>query len=343
MSPTHQSLNGSDTPCLVLDDRLIDELKLITPDSLAKIVLQRIAAVRLGLELLVVDTEAFATLILRLIERQIGILQDFVATIAMLGRKGDTDTASDNNRLPFNVIGRAQDLDQPPRQRLGSAFFRLPSEQIVLGKPAATETGCNVDFTNGRLDAGRNLPEKDVAGVVPICVIHGLEVVEIKLKDGKLVAHAAQPRQALLDLFSKQASVGQIRQRVVKSKTLDLGLRVLPLRNVVDERNQILRLLVAVTDNGPAHGNDTPITGSRGDGELAADKFIKGFERPRVAIFNQSGNFLGKKFVSGLAENLVAGNSHEGFVSTVHKDELPGMRILDDDRHWDALDDDVQE
>src|SRR5437762_2974008 len=118
MPPTHQSLNGSDTPCLVLDDRLIDELKFIIPDSLAKIVFQSIAAVRLGLELLVVHTEAVATLILRLIERQIGILQDFVAAVPMLGRERDADTASDGNRLSFNVIWRAQDVDQPACQLL---------------------------------------------------------------------------------------------------------------------------------------------------------------------------------------------------------------------------------
>src|SRR5689334_20102056 len=66
MTPAQQSLNGSHTACLVLYDRLIDEIKLITPDSLAKIILQGIATVSLGLELLIVNTEAVAALILRL-------------------------------------------------------------------------------------------------------------------------------------------------------------------------------------------------------------------------------------------------------------------------------------
>ena len=214
MTPAQQSLNGSHTPCLVLNDRLIDEIKLITPDSLAKIILQGVAAVSLGLQLLVVNTEAVAALILRLVKREIGILQDFVATVAMLGGERNADTASDSDRLSFDVIGRAQDLDQPASELLGSAFFHLPSEQNEHRKLVATETGRNVDFTNGCLDAGRHLPEKNVPGMMPIGVVHALEVVEIELKDGKFVADAPQPRQALLDFFSKEISVGQIRQRI---------------------------------------------------------------------------------------------------------------------------------
>src|SRR5262245_48672245 len=85
MTPAQQSLDGSDTSRLVLDDRLIDELELITPDSLAKVVLQCVAAVGLGLELLIVDAEAAAAFVLRLVKREIGILQDLVATVPMPG------------------------------------------------------------------------------------------------------------------------------------------------------------------------------------------------------------------------------------------------------------------
>src|SRR5262249_25376451 len=250
------SLDGSDTPCLILDDWLIDELKLITPDSLAKIVLQRIATVSLGLEFFVVDAEAAATFILRLVEREIGVLQDFVATIPMPRRARNANTESDGARLSLDLIRRAQDVDQPARQLLGSFSFRLASEQDEQGKLVAAETGRNVDFTDGRLDAGRHLPEKDVAGMMAIGIVHTLEVVEIELENGEFVADASQPRQALLDFFSKQAPVGQIRERIIESEALDLSLRVLPLGDVIDERNQILRFLVAVSHDGPADRDD---------------------------------------------------------------------------------------
>src|SRR5262249_12132970 len=106
MSPTHQRLDGLNTPCLVLYDRLIDEIKLIAPDSLTKIVLQSIAAVSLRLELLVVETVAVATLILCLIECEIGVFQDLVATVAMLGRERNANAASNSNSLSFNLIRR---------------------------------------------------------------------------------------------------------------------------------------------------------------------------------------------------------------------------------------------
>src|SRR5262249_34146049 len=127
------------------------------------------------------------------------------------GRKRYSNAASNNNLLLFELVWRTDSFDEPFRQFLDSPVDGFLADHDKHGKFIATEPGGQIDFANGCLDAPRHLFEEDVACLVTIRIVDGLETVEIELEYCKLGAQSSQPGEALLHFFSKQVPVRQIR------------------------------------------------------------------------------------------------------------------------------------
>src|SRR5207247_8753075 len=131
-------------------------------------------AVSLDFEILVINTEAVATCIFRLVEREISILEDLVSAIAVFWRERYSNAAPNNNRLSFNPVWRTNGLDEPCCQFLHCPFDCLLPDQDKHRKFIAAKASCDVDFADGGLDAHRHLLKEHVSSLVAMCVVDSL-------------------------------------------------------------------------------------------------------------------------------------------------------------------------
>ena len=83
-------------------------------------------------------------------------------------------------------------------------------------------------------------------------IVDALEPVEIEAKHGELFA-VTQPPQAFLQLFAEEHTVGQIGQLIVPRQMGDMRLSLLPLGNVLVDRDPaaVGGILVGDRDHAP--------------------------------------------------------------------------------------------
>ena len=275
MIPAHQGFEGDDDVAGDVADRLVIDLELVALQRRAQVEFQnppRLGArVHSGLE------EAIGAAAVRLgaVEREIGLLQQFVGVLAVLGRQRDADADADDELVAADIVGRGNLLDHVAGEhghgrRLAIAaelhdrefVAAEPCHRVVLGDAFAEPAG---DFLQQR-----------VADRMAERVVDVLEMIEIEAEHRELIAAPDEP-QRLFELFAEQRPVRQIGQRVMARHMRDLLLGRLPFGDVLEGRDPSAALHGLIDD-----ADRTSVAGHRpghavaglGRGDHAGDELI---------------------------------------------------------------------
>ena len=105
-----------------------------------------------------------------------------VRVVAIRRRERDADAGADDHLVTMQVVGRAQRLDEPLRQRgrppRGCSALGLDDGEFV-----AAEARDRVALAHAALQPRRDLLEQRVAGRMAERVVHALEAVEVEAQD----------------------------------------------------------------------------------------------------------------------------------------------------------------
>ena len=115
------------------------------------------------------------------------------------------------------------------------------------------EAGDEVLHPQARPDAVRHLAEQRVADVVPVVVVHGLEVVEV---DEQAPEHLVAPvgrRDHRLEALLEGGAVGDVGERVVRRRVGEAGRVGDLVGDVVDLGQHVTGLVVLVAHEGHRH------------------------------------------------------------------------------------------
>ena len=152
VAPARQGLNRRRAPRRELEHGLIKDLNLFAPDRLSQFDFKDVALGGFGLELRRVEIETISTGILRLVECKIGVAKNFIDARAMLGHHGDTDAASDHDRVAVYFIGFGNCLDQARGECCGAVLQRGRLRYHDQRELVTADPGRRIDFPGLRLD-----------------------------------------------------------------------------------------------------------------------------------------------------------------------------------------------
>ena len=112
------------------------------------------------------------------VERDIGAFQQFVIRLAIAGRDCDPDADADRQAVAFDLVRRAENLDDAAGE--DRRIFRLIEAGLQNGEFVAAEAGDRVDFAHAGLQPLRHRAQQRVADRMAERIVDLLEVIEIK-------------------------------------------------------------------------------------------------------------------------------------------------------------------
>ncbi len=181
MFPSHQRLSTPDLAVCQVELRLVINLQLLIIECRAQVALEFDLATALGVQLLAEELKPRAAGILGAIHRGIGVLQQGLHAVPIVGKHDDADTRAQE------VVGASyqerflEPLQYPGRghaQRIAGSVFRHDDDELVAAK---TRNG--IAFAHFANDAFCGLCQDHVSDRVTEHVVDFLEPVEIEIKD----------------------------------------------------------------------------------------------------------------------------------------------------------------
>ena len=230
--PAHQRLRVADAARGDIEDRLVVQLEFPQPDRAPQRGLQPQALVAALRERAGEGAVAVPAQLLRVVHRGVGVLQERLRIVAVLGVHGVAEARTHQHLVAVDREGAHHVVQDLLRHAVGAAVAlqvleddhelvaREAHEQVALPKRAA--------------DPAREVLQELVAHAVAERVVHVLEVVEIQEKHRDAVPVALGARQRRGEPVGQQQPVGQPREAVVGGHELQalLGL---------DARGDVLR------------------------------------------------------------------------------------------------------
>ena len=224
------------------------------------------------------------------------------------------------------------------RQRVG----RLRDAGLNDGKLVAAQPCQRIALTHAATQALGHGLQQLVAERMAVRIVHVLEVIEIEAEHRQVLA-AANPGERLLEPSMEQHAVGQIGQRVVQRHVGDLVFGTLPLRNVLDDRQEILRLALFVADDELSRHHAAQAVAGRRERMLVAEESVARLQYLRVVREDAGGILRRQDILNGLAHQLAAGQAEKPLGRAIDQDISALAGLLDDDRGGHVLDHGVEE
>jgi hypothetical protein len=256
MVPANQSFEHHDFVAGDVANRLIVDLEFVALQRHPQVEFQQPPGLGAGIHPGFEEAVGAAAVRLGSIERQIGILQELIGILSVLGRQRNADADPDNELVAADIVGRGDLLDDEAGKgcdcRRVAVAAKLHDREFV-----SAESRDGIVLADAFAEPVGDLLQQGVADRVTERVIDVLEVIEIEAKYRELTAALGKP-QRLLELLSEQRPVGQIGQRVVARHVRDLFLGLLPLGDVLEGRNPAATLhrLIDHADRTALPGDD---------------------------------------------------------------------------------------
>ena len=239
MLPPDKSLDARVRTGAQVDLGLVVEAELAGADRVAQLVAGLDPGERAGADVVVEHLEPVTAALFGAVHRRVGIAQQLVGCPAPFDMMTPMLAVSEISALADLERGGEQSLDASgDRDRFGLAGeLRAHHDELVAADPGDGVAG------PGRLDeACRETLEQFIAGVVPVDVVDGLEVVEVEVQHANGCRVTRRLREgAGRETVEEQRAVGQTRELVVEREVLQLRLIGEALGDVDGERETASR------------------------------------------------------------------------------------------------------
>ena len=190
-----------------------------------------------------VQVRAALTLLLGLIHRGVGMAQQALGVRGVGRIERDADAGAQVHLLPAHIEGRLEEI-----VHLGRKHHGVVGIALAVGEHdefVATEARDGIRCAQAAVETVGDGLKHEIAGLVPIRVVDGLEAVEIHEQHGQLPPGALRDEHGLLEAIEQQRTVGQVGEAVVVRKLAHALLGRLALGDVQRDRHEHRRLLVA--------------------------------------------------------------------------------------------------
>ena len=177
MPPAQQRFEAADPVGGDVHQRLIVQFEFAVGESAAQIELHVAALLRLPVHLPLEETMNAAAVRLRPVQRHVGVAHQFLAGLAVAGRKRNPDAGADHDLDAVDVVTGAQYLDQPGREiaRLVRGDVGGQNDRELV----AAEPGDEIVAANLRPQPVGHQPQQAIADRVAEGIVDVLEQVEI--------------------------------------------------------------------------------------------------------------------------------------------------------------------
>ena len=173
-------------------------------------------------------------------------------------------------------------------------------------------------------------------------IVDLLEAVEIQQQNGERLLKAALPRRGFLNFLNERRAIGEAGQRVMVRQKGDALLGLLALGDVLDDRNDALRLaLVVLDDHATGRLHPWP-THRRIDLDLLVIDVIAVVQRFSVGIVDVFRVFGSMDVERRAVEHFAARNPEHGLKCPIDEKIFARFRVLDDNGNRNVLDDRIQ-
>ena len=231
MFPTEECLEPDDAVRLELDDRLVDELELVSLEGVGELVLELEALDGGRPHGRFVDHPTRLAGRLGLVHRDVRVTQQRGGVRLRVG-VGDADAG----RHGDVVVAEPHRGREALQHALGDCFgLDHPAGGLLdeYGELVTAESGDRVARSRDAQDARGDLAKEAVAGLVAESVVDVLESVEVEEDHGRIGAGAGSATQRVLDPVPEQCPVRESGQRVVEGLVRQLVLGQLAVGDVV--------------------------------------------------------------------------------------------------------------
>ena len=202
MAPAEQGLQADHGAARRLQLRLVVELELVAGQRRAQLALQRQALDRRGAEPAAVELEIAAALPLGMVHGEVGVLQQGLRIVAVIGEERDPDAGADHHRLLAQIERMVERREHPlgdPGRVLGPPELAEHDRELVAAEPGDRRLRTVAALARdeiGAAQAGRQAMreglQQAVAGVVAEVVVDQLEMIEVEEQHRAAAAVAAR-------------------------------------------------------------------------------------------------------------------------------------------------------
>ena len=273
------------------------------------------------------------------VHREIGVLEQLFEIAAVPRRHGDADARIGRDLMAEAFIGFADfviDLIDEIGDVVRVADRGLDDREFVAAEPR-DEIGLPDALAQPRGDA----LEQFVADGMPERVVDALELVDVDIENRELLA-TVDALELPFELLVEQRAIGQVGQGVVVGEMHHAVAGQLALGDVVDEIDQILRLVVAIADDDPPRG-DEPRSGAEIPFDVVEEVAVGRVQRRFVGGGDLVREPVLEHVVGGAADDLVACFPELGFGDAVCEHIAAVLYALHRDLRRNVVDDPVQE
>ncbi|GJE72896.1 hypothetical protein CHKEEEPN_4457 [Methylorubrum podarium] len=262
MVPAEQRLHAGDAVVGQIHERLIVEFETVLRERLAQFAFEAEPLAHGLVHLRLEQADGAAPLGLRLVEGEVGLLEEALDILRDIARgQGDADAHPDLDDDPVEGVGRGDHLDQALGQCRGPGRILDAGEH---GELVAPEPRHHVVAAHMAPQPLGHRPQQVIADRVAEAVVDRLEPVEVEAEHGeRRLGVGAQRLDPLGADLAQAGAVGQVGEAVVAGHVDDARLVAPPLGDVLEGRHP-----AAALGHGPVgHGDDPPV------GEFAQHRF----------------------------------------------------------------------
>ena len=170
------------------------------------------------------------------IHREVGVLDQLIQIGAVLRRQCNADAGVGRELVTEALIGLPDQF-----VNAGDEFHDIadvPDAGLDHRKLVAAEPRDQIGLAEATPDAASHRLQQFIADMVSERVVDALELVDIDIEQGELLAGTGS-LQFAFDLFAEQHPVRQVGQRVVMREVRDLLVGAPALGDVVDDVDQV--------------------------------------------------------------------------------------------------------
>ncbi len=286
MIPAQQCLEADDPFILRVDDRLEHQMKAVMGERMTQVLLQLAAVLRVGQHVLGIETMHSPAVVLRRIERQIGIAHQSLAGHAIVRTDRDAHRRADHDLRAFDPVWLRHRIDD----RIGqlSQFGAVdPVGQHNLEFVPAEAADHAPPFHDAD-QALAHLAQQSVARRVAHGVVHILEAVEVDQEQRAIAGLAVGLEHALVEHPLHLHAIGEAGQRIELRQPRDLGLAALHFGEIVAAAAKAVKLAIFVDDRTARYRPPAFVAGQRDTnrhiGETAAVSKVEAERPPHFLI-----------------------------------------------------------
>ena len=232
--PAQERLGADDGVVGEPHDRLVVQAQQAVLQRVAQRAFERVLAQAVLGEVGVQELERVAAELLRVIHRDVRVLQELLGIVRIVGIDADADRGRhvDVVLLDLERLGDGvEQLPRDPSQHRGLVEVLDDDHELVAAEPGQ-EVGVAQRGGERRAHALQEL----VADPVAERVVDVLEAVEVDEQHADAAAAALRLRDRLREPLVQQQAVGQSGQRVARGHVLQAFLGLDPQRHVLHER-----------------------------------------------------------------------------------------------------------